>query len=153
MVQVSKDLVKSDPFVAVALPSSPVEGRFWIYRQNNSGGSFNYDDEAGISTYVIVEALSASDADFRAQNFGVYFDDDYSIDCSCCGQRWDRADSFWGSDGGLTRDEMVEEVSHIMGWDLARKWMAEGQPEIFLHMMSGEVFGAWTTDQKDVERG
>jgi hypothetical protein len=62
---------------------------FFHYNQNNSGGSFNHDSKAGISHHVIIEADSASEADSKAENIGLYFDGDG--DCPCCGSRWSTA--------------------------------------------------------------
>jgi hypothetical protein len=56
------------------------------YRQNNSGGSFT-----GEYLYIFVEANSPEQADEVAEEHGVYFDDDYTRDCNCCGTRWSRA--------------------------------------------------------------
>lgn len=60
------------------------KARFFEYHQNNSGGSFCLP-----AIYVIVEAYSASEADDRAEDLGLYFDG--SGDCSCCGRRWSGA--------------------------------------------------------------
>ena len=35
-----------------------------------------------------VEADNADEANDIAEEHGVYFDDDYDIDCECCGARW-----------------------------------------------------------------
>jgi hypothetical protein len=56
---------------------------FYSYIQNNSGGSFT-----GPASAVIIEATSADEANEIVQRHGVYFDDEYKIDCSCCGPRW-----------------------------------------------------------------
>ena len=58
---------------------------FYTYSQNNSGGSFR-----GPAIYVIVEADSATQADYRAQHeAGIYFNGVQSgHDCGCCGDRW-----------------------------------------------------------------
>ena len=68
--------------------------KFYTYRQNNSHGKF---DGAG---YVIVEAPDADTADSYAENkTPIYFDGcDQDIDCSCCGDRWDRAYKYDASD-------------------------------------------------------
>ena len=57
---------------------------FYTYDQNNSFGIFK-----GPAHYVIVEADSAVEADAIAVKHGVYFDEDYDVDCECCGQRWE----------------------------------------------------------------
>lgn len=62
---------------------------FYDFRQNNSGGSFAYDEAAGISHIVIVEADSVAEANARAQRIGLYFDGcESGYDCDCCGDRW-----------------------------------------------------------------
>jgi hypothetical protein len=65
---------------------------FFTYSQNNSGGSFYYDAEQGITYAVIVEAGSPDAADARAESIGLYFDGcSEGRDCDCCGDRWDKA--------------------------------------------------------------
>lgn len=62
---------------------------FYEFDQNNSGGFFDFDESAGITHWVIVEADSLQDAIDRAEDIGVYFDGcSKGIDCSCCGDRW-----------------------------------------------------------------
>jgi hypothetical protein len=63
--------------------------RFFEFPQNNSGGSFAIDDEAGIGPRVWIEAETKGLALSRALSIGIYFDGcDSGIDCSCCGDRW-----------------------------------------------------------------
>lgn len=62
---------------------------FYAFRQNNTGGSFDYDNERGITEVVIVEADSAEEANNRAEQIGIYFGGvDSGDDCPCCGDRW-----------------------------------------------------------------
>ena len=61
---------------------------FYVYRQNNSGGSFRPP-----AVDVIVEADSAAEADTIAEGVGIYFDG--AGDCPCCGNRWDEAEEDW----------------------------------------------------------
>lgn len=64
---------------------------FYTFRQNNSGGSCDINDE--VDVYVVIEANSAHDANSIATDNGIYFDGCYrNRDCSCCGNRWSRAD-------------------------------------------------------------
>lgn len=66
-----------------------VETKFYLFRQNNSGGSFDIDDEKGVGPRVWVEAISQHDACDRARNLGIYFGGVSSgRDCECCGDRW-----------------------------------------------------------------
>ena len=46
---------------------------FYHYSQNNSGGSFDFDQEEGITHHVVIEAESAYLADRRAESIGLYF--------------------------------------------------------------------------------
>jgi len=59
---------------------------FFTFSQNNSHGFFE-----GPAQYVIVEASDHHFANALAVSYGVYFDDEYDIDCECCGRRWNRA--------------------------------------------------------------
>lgn len=66
-----------------------VETKFFTFSQNNSGGRFEHDKEAGIGHFVIVEALNSKDACDRAESIGLYFNGcDTGQDCECCGDRW-----------------------------------------------------------------
>lgn len=62
---------------------------FYKFRQNNSGGTFIFDDKRGLSVNVWVEADDLTDACNRAEKLGVYFNGVYTgYDCECCGDRW-----------------------------------------------------------------
>lgn len=62
---------------------------FYQFRQNNSGGSFDFNDADGITIAVIVEADNADEANRRAESIGIYFYGcDLGRDCDCCGDRW-----------------------------------------------------------------
>ena len=68
---------------------SNVETKFFTFRQNNSGGSFDYKESKGIVQYVVVQAVDAAHANARAEAAGLYFNGcDYGVDCPCCGDRW-----------------------------------------------------------------
>lgn len=63
--------------------------KFFTFSQNNSGGSFDSDEQAGIGHYVIIEANDEHDAYDRAEQIGLYFNGvDDGRDCECCGDRW-----------------------------------------------------------------
>lgn len=60
---------------------------FYQFRQNNSGGSYDIDDD--ISSNVVVEGVDSDDCYQRAQKIGIYFDGVLKgQDCDCCGDRW-----------------------------------------------------------------
>lgn len=66
-----------------------VQTKFFEFDQNNSGGVFDRDDEAGIGPRVWIEALDANHANQRAETIGLYFDGcEDGRDCECCGDRW-----------------------------------------------------------------
>lgn len=68
---------------------------FFDFRQNNSGGSFSYDDKAGIAETVIIEANSAAEANEKAERIGLYFNG--AGDCECCGSRWYEVGNYDGT--------------------------------------------------------
>ena len=61
------------------------ENKFFLYRQNNSGGCFDQDENVDVN--VIIEARYEPNR--IAEDIGIYFDGVYKgMDCSCCGDRW-----------------------------------------------------------------
>jgi hypothetical protein len=44
---------------------------WYLYRQNNSGGSFTVDDKVTIEVWI--EAQDNSSADSKAESIGIYF--------------------------------------------------------------------------------
>ena len=64
-----------------------VESKYYLYEQNNSGGVFSEP-----AKNVLIQAKSAKEANRIAEANGVYFDEDYNIDCECCGTRWSKQD-------------------------------------------------------------
>jgi hypothetical protein len=118
---------------------------WYSYRQNNSGGSFIYDQSSGISVNVWIEANSAQHADDRAQSIGIYFDG--SGDCSCCGNRWSSKASYWNDDpeseNPPTPDEPIYKDEFNSGF--SNKWRPEGEYETFVHPLGQEFYGAHAT--------
>lgn len=60
---------------------------FYMWEQNNSGGSFRVDDK--LTHRLVIEADTYREAEYKAFDMGVYYngvEDDR--DCSCCGDRW-----------------------------------------------------------------
>jgi hypothetical protein len=65
--------------------------KFYTYDQNNTGGSFDHQPEAGIGYRVCIEAFTENQAESRAGEIGLYFDGcETGKDCPCCGDRWSR---------------------------------------------------------------
>ena len=86
---------------------------FYVYRQNNSGGSFRPP-----AINVIVEASSAVEADSIAEGVGIYFDGRPGDCISCCGYRWDQASDVWDRCGTL--EEAKGSISkHDEEWAIA----------------------------------
>lgn len=97
---------------------------FYSYRQNNSGGFFITDENAGLGPRVLIEASSAHEANDRAKTIGIYFDGcDSGEDCECCGDRWDRA---WETDG-------VNVIQVDVDWDFL--W----HDRVYVHLKDGSI--------------
>lgn len=107
---------------------------FFNFSQNNSGGGFDFDAQAGISVNVIVEAADAEEANYRAERIGLYFDGvENGNDCDCCGDRWYEQ---WRDDG--------DEVPSVYGtpieiYEPVIKWLGEKNPNGFVHYLDGTV--------------
>lgn len=109
--------------------------KFYQFRQNNSGGSFDFDKKNGISVIVIIEAPSAIVANAIAESKGIEFDSG----CPCCGDRWRRA---WDDDGDDVPSYSGRPVltspkpDYTSGQD---KQMPEG----YIHYLDGRVVSFW----------
>lgn len=118
---------------------------FYNFRQNNSGGVFEFDEKSGISASVIIEAPNPDVANVKAEFKGLYFDGcDKGIDCSCCGDRW----------YPLYEKEEGDEVPSVYGIPVENlkkgfdfkngeisKWMKDGVPDVFVHYEDGRIEG------------
>ena len=70
---------------------------FFEFNQNNSGGSFDVDDN--VCHRVVIEADTAAEATAKAEELGCYWNGVANgMDCSCCGDRWYE---LWGDDDVL----------------------------------------------------
>jgi hypothetical protein len=112
---------------------------FYHFHQNNSGGSFHYDYERGISCNVIVEADSVDDANERGKRLGMYFDGvESGRDCSCCGDRWYPLWNYGKEEAGAATPEHYGEPAALVegyGWSDVEDW------EGFIHFKSGLKVG------------
>lgn len=112
---------------------------FYTFNQNNSGGSFAFDADDGITHFVIIEADSAIAANRKATQIGLYFNGcDTGSDCSCCGDRWYPVDEWDARDEPLLYGAAPSEY-YSNPWGLA--WMAPN-PETFIHYADGRVEAA-----------
>jgi hypothetical protein len=100
-----------------------VSTRFYEFDQNNSGGSFVFDDSRGLGPGVWIEALDSDHANTRAESIGIYFDGVLSgQDCGCCGDRWDPAH------GGGIEEPMIDGPYTFMWTDT-----------VYVHRIDGTV--------------
>jgi hypothetical protein len=115
-----------------------VSTKFYHFSQNNSGGSFTFDEAAGITHNVIVEATDYQHANMLAERIGLYFDGDG--DCPCCGDRWYSQSSY--SDGYDVPSIYGEPVSTGVN---TVAWMPLGK-ETVVHYLGGrkEWYGVAT---------
>ena len=107
--------------------------KYYHYHQNNSGGSFHYDDDLTLD--VVIAAHSAEHADERAVARGIYFDGvGNGNDCSCCGDRWCRAEDYDARD-----------FPHVYGNPVAHAiagvidWTRGEHPHTIVHHLDGSV--------------
>lgn len=101
---------------------------FYCFNQNNSGGSFQIDDR--VSEYVIIEADSASEANDRAENVGIYFNGcDDERDCPCCGDRWYPA---WKDEGDTSPTIYGKPVS-----EYDTRWVKKGTAFAYVYYKDG----------------
>jgi hypothetical protein len=119
-----------------------VSTKFYHFSQNNSGGRFDFNETAGITHNVIVEAIDYRHANMLAEDIGLYFDGDG--DCDCCGNRWY---SQWDYSDG-------HDVPSIYGEPVANgvsttQWMPDGK-ETVVHYLDGrkEWFGVISKKKK-----
>lgn len=122
-------------------PEQEAKRKFYTFEQNNSGGIFHYDERAGISVFVIVEAKSADEANARAEKIGLYWNGCASgHDCDCCGDRWYIA---YGYDG-----KKIPEVfgKNVLNEKEYFKWI--NGYEGFIHYLNGKVVPFWGTKTK-----
>jgi hypothetical protein len=110
---------------------------FYVFRQNNSGGYFEINDD--VTQFVIIEADNNNDANSRAVEIGIYFDGvDRDLDCGCCGDRWCEA---WDTEG--------EPEPELYGQPIAsyRPWSHKpGQPYAYVYYKDGSK---WSFIQKE----
>ena len=112
-------------------PTGPA-AKFFDFRQNNSGGSFNLDPKNGISVIVIIEAPSDTIANCIAETKGIQFDSG----CPCCGDRWTRA---W-DDGEDVPSYYGEPV---LGTKMKHQREDPNVPEGFIHYLDGRIVPFW----------
>lgn len=108
--------------------------KFFHFRQNNSGGSFDIDETRGLTVNVIIEATDAAHANALAETKGIYFNGcDTGMDCKCCGDRWYPA---WGDDG---EDEPSVYNTPVKDYTPGKmRWTPEGR-DVAVHYYDGRI--------------
>ena len=107
---------------------------FYHFKQNNSGGSFSFGENKGITHHVVIEADNASDANAIAGEIGIYFDGcSTGRDCNCCGDRWGEV---WESDGEEVPSIYGEPVQEAINSKYFYPWMEPGK-EVCVHYKDG----------------
>ena len=109
--------------------------KFFQFNQNNSGGSFDHDESAGIGYAVIIEAQDSENANEIAERIGLYFDGvSNERDCECCGDRWYLAHEDDGKDEPCHYDTPIKEATNKTG--IFDGWW--GLP-IYVHYLDGRI--------------
>lgn len=110
---------------------------FYNFRQNNSGGVFIVDDTVTVN--VFIEAEGAHEANFRAENIGIYFDGcELGDDCPCCGDRWYRAYKDDGeTEPTLYGAPIADRYTHGGLSDMV--WVRKGDPDVIVHYLDGRI--------------
>lgn len=107
---------------------------WFCFTQNNSGGSFDFNEKDGITHHVVIEADDASEANYRAGRIGLYFNGcETGSDCPCCGDRWYEASSCDGEPEPMVYGKPVDKATSWVGG-----WMDDGK-EIAVHPKTGPV--------------
>jgi hypothetical protein len=113
------------------------------YRQNNSGGSFEINDD--VSIYVLIQADDRVSANRKAEEVGIYFDGvSEGHDCSCCGDRWsepwDELEEFsvysWAGKGDSRKiyDNVLDYAQALADGDM---WAEKGKPSVIVYFANG----------------
>lgn len=101
---------------------------FFCFNQNNSGGSFVFNEKAGLTHYVVIEAPNASAATAKAELIGIYFNGcDDGVDCPCCGDRWS---DLW--------DDGKDSPAASVGYAPYTFFMKSGK-EMAVHYLDGRI--------------
>lgn len=114
---------------------------WYKYRQNNSGGWFQIDND--VSIHVLIQAASTGEADIKAQDIGIYFNGcESGNDCDCCGNRWNGAD--WPVDEFSVyywkeRDRKVFNNVRDYAQAVADEsiWAEDGKPSVIVYYADG----------------
>lgn len=117
---------------------------WYEFRQNNSGGSFQMDND--LTVHVLIQAASTGEANTKAQDIGIYFDGcSKGYDCDCCGDRWYEADDALDSFTTFNWRDNFSPAKHTNVRDFAQAmadgsmWDKPGLPSVILYYADGTV--------------
>lgn len=109
---------------------------FYTFNQNNSGGSFDFDKEKGLTHIVIIEAENKDKAVEKALDIGIYFGGvEEGYDCPCCGDRWYEP---WKDEGTENPDVYGQNPRGKVVDGMWVAWMKPGH-EIAIHNLDGSI--------------
>lgn len=113
------------------------------YRQNNSGGSFQIDND--VSIYVLIQAEDRVSANRKAEEVGIYFNGvSDGRDCDCCGDRWyepwDELEDFsvysWKVNGDRLKEyDNVNDYAQALANE--DTWAKKGKPSVVVYFANG----------------
>lgn len=63
--------------------------KYYLFKQNNSGGYYIEDENLGISSNLIIKADNEDIADEIFDNISKQYGESFHSFCECCGPRWD----------------------------------------------------------------
>jgi hypothetical protein len=107
---------------------------WFLFLQNNSGGSFRTN--ANVCRRVYIQAETPDLANARAESVDIYFDGVASgVDCKCCGCRWHRV----GQYDRVTFGEHVTDIVKQVQNDVNDAWDSWTDPIAILHYADGKA--------------
>lgn len=122
---------------------------FFHFKQNNSGGSFDFEFDRGITHHVLIEAPDAEAACIEAIMHGIYFDGiEQGMDCACCGDRWHKPYDEGTAEPMLYGDPLG--VQTAVKSFKPRGWM-HPNPETVVHFANGTRKWFWADNTQAEE--
>jgi len=123
---------------------------WYEFRQNNSGGSFQMDND--LTVHVLIQAASTGEANTKAQDIGIYFDGcSDGLDCDCCGDRWYEAGDAMESFTTYNWSDRFEPKKHANVREYAQAvadavmWAEDGKPSVILYYADDTVERFYST--------
>lgn len=103
------------------------------FDQNNSGGSFDFDDK--LTHRLFIEADTEEEAEAKAFEMGVYYNGcENGLDCPCCGDRWYGCEELKAKDFEYSGTKTVEEYAEHLAKNYS--WL---KPDVRLFYKNGQV--------------